>query len=190
VEGAKSPEFDPKRPLASATAVLQAIFLAPKDFYLNFPAEGSLREPTLFVLLISAASGVLRVVANLISVTVFGTTMSLPGVVALNLAFVVLSPVAIGAATGPYLLSVRAFVGPEGNFREVYRMLAYAYGAMILLPFPVVNAFAFTYATFVLMWIGIQSVYRASFLTSLVATLVGFVPVAIAFIYLLASIQK
>jgi hypothetical protein len=69
-------------------------------------------------------------------------------------------------------------------------MLAYAYGVMILLPFPVANAFAFTYATFVLMWLGIRSVYHASFLMSLVATLAGFVPVVIAFIYLLASIQR
>jgi hypothetical protein len=109
------------------------------------------------------------------------------GVAALNLVFVVLSPILVGAAAGVYLLSVRAFVGPEGNFREVYRMLAYAYGAMILLWVPIVNAFAFTYAAMVLMELGIQSVYRTSFLRALVTTLVGFVPVSVAFIYLVGA---
>jgi hypothetical protein len=189
VEGAKSPEFDPKRPLASATAVLRAIFLAPKSFYLNFQAEGPLREPTLFVLLVSAVSGVLSIVANLILGEIFETDTSLPGVAASNLAFIVLSPVFVGAAAGVYLLSVRTFVGPGGNFREVYRMLAYAYGAMILFWIPLVNAFAFTYATMVLMLLGIRSVYRTSFLTALVATLAGFVPIALAFIYLLVMVN-
>ncbi|HZC18858.1 MAG TPA: hypothetical protein VE225_04040, partial [Rubrobacteraceae bacterium] len=79
------------------------------------------------------------------------------------------------------------FIGSRGKFREVYRMLAYAYGPMILFWAPVVNAFAFAYATMVLMWLGIQNVYRTSFLTALVTTLVGFVPVSVAFIYLLGT---
>ena len=188
MNGAKSSEFDPGRPVASAAAVLRGIFLAPKSFYLNFPAEGPLREPALFVLLVSAVSGILSVVVNLMG-SIFGTDTNLPGVVALNLAFVVLSPVAVGAAAGAYLLSVRTFVGPEGSFREIYRMLAYAYGAMILFWVPVVNAVAFTYATMVLMLLGISSVYRTSFLTGLVTTLVGFFPVAIAFIYLVLAVN-
>ena len=187
MEATKSPEFDPKRPLGSAAAVLRGIFLAPRSFYLNFPAEGPLREPSLFVLLISAVSGVLSVVVNIISGAIFGTSASLTGVLALNLAFVVLSPLLVGAAAGAYLLSVRAFVGPQGSFREVYRMLAYAYGAMILFWLPVVNAFAFTYAAFILMLLGIRSVYRTSFLTGLITALAGFVPVAVAFIYLVIA---
>ncbi len=140
----------------------------------------------MFVVLVSAVSGILSVVAN----AVFGAAgTSLLGVVASNLAFVVLSPVLIGAAAGPYLLSVRTFVGPEGSFRGVYRMLAYAYGAMILFWVPIINAFAFTYAAMVLMWLGIRYVYRTSFLTGLVAALVGFVPVAVAFIYLVVVIN-
>jgi hypothetical protein len=189
VEGSKSPEFDPKRPLASATAVLRSIFLAPKSFYLNFQAEGPLREPILFVLLVSAVSGALSIVANLILGAIFETGTSLPGVAASNLAFIVLSPILVGAAAGIYLLSVRTFVGPEGNFREIYRMLAYAYGAMVLFWIPLVNAFAFTYATMVLMLLGIRSVYRTSFLTALVTTLAGFVPIALAFIYLLVTVN-
>lgn len=189
VEGAKSPEFDPKRPVASAVAVLRDVFFAPRSFYLNFTAEGPIREPALFVLLVSAVSGVLSTVVNLISATIFDTGVSLPGVAVSNLAFFVLSPVLVGAAAGVYLLSVRTFIGPEAKFREIYRMLAYAYGAMILFPFPILNALAFTYATFILMLLGIRSVYRASFLTALITALAGFVPVALAFIYLLVVIN-
>lgn len=187
MEATKSPEFDPKHPLGSAAAVLRSIFFAPRSFYLNFSAEGPLREPTLFVLFVSSVSGVLSVVVNIISGAIFGTSASLMGVLALNLAFVVLSPLLVGAAAGAYLLSVRTFVGPQGSFREVYRMLAYAYGAMILFWLPVVNAFAFTYAAFILMLLGIRSVYRTSFLTGLITTLAGFVPVAVAFIYLVVA---
>lgn len=187
MEATKSPEFDPKHPVESAAAVLRSIFLAPRSFYLNFSAEGPLREPALFVLFVSAVSGVLSVVVNIISGAIFGTSASLMGVLALNLAFVVLSPLLVGAAAGAYLLSVRTFVGPQGSFREVYRMLAYAYGAMILFWLPVVNAFAFTYAAFILMLLGIRSLYRTSFLTGLITTLAGFVPVAVAFIYLVVA---
>lgn len=187
MEATKSPEFDPKHPVGSAAAILQSIFLAPRSFYLNFSAEGPLREPTLFVLFVSAVSGVLSVVVNIISGAIFGTSASLMGVLALNLAFVVLSPLLVGAAAGAYLLSVRTFVGSQGSFREVYRMLAYAYGAMILFWLPVVNAFAFTYAAFILMLLGIRSLYRTSFLTGLITTLAGFVPVAVAFIYLVVA---
>ena len=169
--------------------MLRAIFLAPKSFYLNFPAEGPLREPALFVLLVSGVSGVLSMVVNLILGPILGTGTNLLGVVASNLAFVVLSPLAIGVAAGAYLLSVRTFVGPEGDFRQIYRMLAYAYGAMILFWAPVINAFAFTYATLVLMLLGIRSVYRTSFLTGLVTALAGFVPVAVAFIYLVVAVN-
>ena len=187
MEATKSPEFDPKHPVGSAAEILQSIFLAPRSFYLNFSAEGPLREPTLFVLFVSAVSGVLSVVVNIISGAIFGTSASLMGVLALNLAFVVLSPLLVGAAAGAYLLAVRTFVGPQGSFREVYRMLAYAYGAMILFWLPVVNAFAFTYAAFILMLLGIWSVYRTSLLTGLITTLAGFVPVAVAFIYLVVA---
>ncbi len=188
VHDAKSPEFDPKRPVASASAVLRAIFLRPKSFYLSFDAQGPVREPTAFVLLVSVVSGVLSVGANLILAAVFGmTSTNLLGVAALNVVFVVLSPILVAMAAGMYLLSLRGFVGSEVTFREVYRMLAYAYGAMVLFWIPIVNALAFTYATLILMGLGIRSVYRTSFLKALVTTVVGVVPVSIAFIYLLGT---
>jgi hypothetical protein len=180
-------EFDPRRPVASAAAVLRGIFIYPKRFYLNFPAEGPLREPTLFVLLISAVSGILSVALNLVLGVIFGTGANIGGIVVLNLAFVALSPVLVGLAAGAYLLSVLTFVGPGGRYREVYRMLAYAYGAMILFPFPVLNAVAFTYAALILMWFAIRGAYRTSFLSGLITALVGFVPVALAFIYLVVT---
>ncbi len=169
--------------------MLRAIFFAPRRFYSDFSAEGPLREPILFILLVSAVSGVLSIVVNLVSAAVFGSAASLLGVAVSNVAFVVLSPVLIGAAAGAYLLSIRTFIGTEGKFREVYRMLAYAYGAMILFSIPVLNALAFTYATLILMLLGIRSVYRASFLTALITALAGFVPVALAFIYLLVAVN-
>jgi hypothetical protein len=189
VEGEKFLEFDPKRPVASAMTVIRGIFLSPRDFYLNFPVEGPLREPTLFILLVSGVSGVLSVVVNLILGLIFGTGTSLLGVAASNLVFVVLSPLAVGVAAGAYLLSVRIFVGPEGDYWQIYRMLAYAYGAMILFWVPIINAFAFTYATLVLMMLGISSVYRTSFPTALITALAGFVPVVVALIYLVVAVN-
>jgi hypothetical protein len=187
VNRAKSPEFDPNRSFRSAAAVLRAIFFGPRAFYLNFDAEGPAREPAVFVLLVSAVSGVLSIVVNSVAAAFFGADVDLLGVAALNLAFVVLSPVLVGAAAGAYLLSVRGFVESGANFREVYRMLAYAYGAMILFWVPIVNAFAFTYAGMILMGLGIHGLYRTSFLTTLVTTLVGFVPSSLAYIYLLGA---
>jgi hypothetical protein len=37
------------------------------------------------------------------------------------------------------------------------------------------------------MGLGIRSVYRTSFLTALVTTLVGFIPVSVAFMYFLIT---
>ena len=186
----KSPEFDLKRPLASAAAVLRAIFLGPRTFYLNFDARGPIREPTVFVLLVSAVTGVLSLVVSSIFAMVFEAGVSLPVVAALNLAYIVLSPVLVGMAAGAYLLSIRMFIGRGPELREVYRMFAYAYGAMILFWVPLVNALAFVYAAMVLMILGIQSVYRTSFLTALITTLVGFVSTSLAFIYLLGAANR
>lgn len=163
--------------------MLRAIFLAPKRFYLNFPAEGSLREPVLFVLLVSAVSAVLR----LLLVLIFSTEGAGEAGIAVleTLAYVALSPLLVGLFSGAHLLSVRAFVGPEGDFRQIYRMLAYAWGAAILFWIPGLSAFAFTYVTLVLVGIGIRYVYRTSFLTALVTALVGFVPSAILYLLLI-----
>jgi hypothetical protein len=183
VEVERSPEFDPKRPVASAAAVLRAVLLAPKSFYLNFSAEGRLREPILFVLLVSAVSAVLR----LLLVLIFSTEGAGEAGIAVleTIAYVALSPMLIGLFSGAYLLSVRTFVGPEGNFRQIYRMLAYAWAGAILFWIPGVGAFAFTYVTLVLMAIGIRYVYRTSFLTALVTALVGYVPAAIFYLLLI-----
>jgi hypothetical protein len=183
VEVGRSPGFDPKRPVASAAAVLRAVLLAPKSFYLNFIAEGTLREPTLFVLLVSAVGAVLR----LLLILIFSTEGAAEaGIVVLEtIAYVALSPLLVGIFSGAYLLSVRTFVGPEGNFRQIYRMLAYAWGGVILFWIPGLGAFAFTYVTLVLMAIGIRYVYRTSFLTALVTALVGYVPAAIFYLLLI-----
>ena len=163
--------------------MLRAVLLTPKSFYLNFTAEGPLREPTLFVLLVSAVSATLR----LLLVLIFSTEgVGEAGIAALEaIAYVALSPLLLGLFSGAYLLSLRTFVGPEGNFRQIYRMLAYAWAGAILFWIPGVGAFAFTYVTLVLMAIGIRYVYRTSFLTALVTALVSYVPAAIFYLLLI-----
>lgn len=161
--------------------MLRAVFLAPKTFYLNFPADGSLREPALFVLLVSAVTAVLNPVVLLARGAPFGAEGNLLGVVGLNAAFLVLSPVVIGVASGVYLLSVRTFVGKDPNFAQIFRILAYAYGPMVLFWLPVVNALVFAYSFLVLVIIALHSVYQTPFLTAFVTALVGFVPVSLAY---------
>ncbi len=180
-------EFDPKRPLASAADIVRALFLSPRRFFLNLSAEGPLREPALFVLLVSAAGAAIGVAVALVLEVVFGGGLELRelGFTLLKAAVSVLAaPLIVGVMAGPYLLSLRTFIGPDGGFGEVYRMLAYAYGAMILFWTPVVGAFAFTYTTLVLMAVAFRYVYRASFTTALVTALVGYVPAALLFIFL------
>jgi hypothetical protein len=190
VDGSESPKFALERPIASAVVVVWAIFLGPRTFYLNFDAKGSIREPVVFVVLVSAVSGVLSLVVNSIFAVASGASLSLPVVAALILAYIVLSPVLVRMAAGAYLLSIRMFIGRGPELWGVYRIFAYAYGAMVLFWVPLLNALVFVYATMILMMLGIQSVYRTSLLTVLVATLVGFVPTSLAFIYLLGAANR
>ncbi|WP_166395573.1 YIP1 family protein [Rubrobacter marinus] len=179
-------EFDPGRPVGSFLEVLRGLFFAPKRFFVEFSAEGPLREPILFVLLVSAVSAVVR----LALVAVFGVSFGDldagdMGASALQaLLYVAFSPVLVGLFAAVYLLSLRTFMGNTGDYRQVYRLISYVYGALILLPLPVVNAFAFTYAMLVLVAVGVRYVYRASFLTALLTALVGYVPAALLFLTL------
>jgi hypothetical protein len=179
-------EFSLQRPLPSALAVIRAVLFSPKSFYLNFSAEGPLREPTLFVLLVGAITGFLTAAVAILSGLLFGEVSG--GEVGLTVLeavlFALLSPLAVGVVAGVYLLSIRTFVGKVSGFREVYRMAAYAFGALILAWIPVVGAFAVTYALMVLMGIAVRVVYRTSFLTALVTVLVGFMPISLALIWL------
>lgn len=177
-----SPEFALDSPATSAAAVIRSIFFSPRDFYVRFSEDGPLREPVLFVALVTAVTATLRLVLTL----VFGSNdMSSVGVsVAEALGFVVLSPAIVAVLAGTYLLSIRTFVGKVGDFRAVYRMAAYAYGAMVLFWVPVLNAFAFTYFALVLMALAVRYVYRTSLMTAVVTALVAYVPAALLFIFL------
>lgn len=179
-------ELDLTRPVASAASIVRSIFLSPRRFFLNFSAEGPLREPIIFVLLVSAMGAAIGVAVALVLGAIFGGVDARDvGVTLLEAAvYVIVAPLIVGVLSGAYLLSLRTFVGPDAGFREVYRMLAYAYGAMILFWIPVVGAFAFTYAMLVLMAVAFRYVYRASFVTALVTALVGYVPAALLFIFL------
>jgi hypothetical protein len=186
VRSAEAPEFSLQRPLPSALAVIRAVLFSPRSFYLNFSAEGSLREPAVFTLLVAAVTGTLTAAVAIVSGLLFGeVSAGEVGLTALEvLLFTLLSPLAVGLVAGIYLLSVRTFVGKVASFREVYRMAAFASGALILAWIPLVGAFAVTYALMVLMGIAIRYVYRTSFLTAVVTALVSFVPIAVALIWL------
>lgn len=178
MEKLKTPEFDPGRPVSSAAEVIRAVLLNPQGFYRGFSVEGPVREPTIFVLLVGAVVGVLSAVITLTSGLVFGeVTLYILGFTLLQAGLLaVLSPVIVGVIAAIYLLSIRTFVGPVANLRQVYRMAAYAYGAMILAWIPLLYAFVITYMLMILMGFGIRTVYRTSFLTAVVTVLVGFVP--------------
>ena len=183
---AQAPEFDLQRPLPSALAVIRAVLFSPRSFYQNFSPEGPVREPAVFVLLIGAVTGVLSAAVALLSNLIFGEVGA--GEVGLTVVeavvFALLSPLAVGVVAGVYLLSIRTFVGKISSFREVYRMAAYASGALILAWIPLVGAFAVTYALMVVMGMGVRFVYRTSLLTAIVTALVSFVPISVALIWL------
>ena len=184
-----SPEFDLRRPIASAVAVIRAVLFSPRSFYVNFKVEGSLKEPAAFVLLVGAVCGILGAAVALCTNLLFGDfdAGDLRAAALDALLFALLSPVGVGVVAGVYLLSIRTFVGKVSDFREVYRMAAYAAAALILAWIPVLGAFAFSYALIVLMGMAIQSVYGTTFLTTFVTAVVGFVPVASVVIWLLIA---
>jgi len=185
----QAPEFDLQRPFASAVAVIRTVLLSPRSFYLNFKVEGPKREPAAFVLLVGAISGLLGAAVALFSNLLFGDLDAgdLRAAVEDAVLFALLSPVGVGVVAGVYLLSIRTFVGKVSGFREVYRMAAYAAAALVFAWIPILGAFAFTYALMVLMGIGIQSVYRTSFITAVVTALIGFVPVASVLVWITIS---
>ena len=182
----EAPEFSLQRPLASALAAIRAVLFSPSRFYLNFPVEGPLREPAVFVLVVGVVAGFLAAAVAIVSNLIFGElSAGEVGVTVLEaLLFALLSPLAVGVVAAFYLLSIRTFVGKVGTFGEVYRLAAYAFGAMILAWVPIVGAFVVTYALMVLMGIAVRTVYRTSFLTAVVTALVGFLPISLALIWL------
>ena len=184
-----SPEFDLRRPFASAVAVIRTVLFSPRSFYVNFRVEGPLKEPAAFVLLVGAVCGILGAAVALSTNLLFGDLDAgdLRAAALDALLFALLSPVGVGVVAGVYLLSIRTFVGKVSGFREVYRMAAYAAAALVLAWIPVLGAFAFSYALIVLLGIAIQSVYGTTFLTTFVTAVVGFVPVASVVIWLLIA---
>jgi hypothetical protein len=186
VRSAEAPEFSLQRPLPSAFAVVRAVLFSPRSFYLNFSGEGPLIEPAVFVLLVAVVTGTLTAAVAIVSNFLFGeVSAGEVGLTALEaLLFTLLSPLAVGLVAGIYLLSIWTFVGKVASFREVYRMAAYAFGALVLAWIPIVGAFAVTYALMVLMGIAIRYVYRTSLLTAVITALMGFVPISVALIWL------
>lgn len=183
---APPPEFNLRSPLSSALAVIRAVLLSPRGFYGRFSAEGPLGEPTAFVVLVGAVAGTLTAAVALFSNLVFGELGA--GVVLVTLgealAFALLSPLVVGVVAGVYLLAINTFVGRVATFREVYRVAAYAWSAMVFAWIPLLGAFAVTYALMILMGIAVRVVYRASLLTAVITALVAFVPLGVALIWI------
>jgi hypothetical protein len=186
VHSERSPEFDLERPFSSAVAVIRAVLFSPRSFYLNLKVEGPVGEPTVFVLLVGAVSGVLGAAVALASNFFFGDfdATDLRAALVGALLFALLSPVGVGVAAGIYLVSIRTFIGRDSGFTEVYRMAAYAASALVFAWIPILGAFAFTYALMVLMGIGIKTIYKTSLLAAVVTALTGFVPVASVLVWL------
>jgi hypothetical protein len=186
VQGDQAPEIDLRRPFGSAVTVIRTVLFSPRSFYLNFKVEGPLKEPAVFVLLVGAFSGILGAAVALSSNVLFGDldAEDLRAAAVGAVLFAVLSPVGVGLVAGVYLLSIKTFVGKVAGFSEVFRMAAYAASVLVFAWIPILGAFAFTYALMVLMGIGIQSVYKTSFLTAVITAVVGFVPVVSVLVWL------
>jgi hypothetical protein len=102
VRDAEAPEFSLHHPLPSALAVIRAVLFSPRSFYLGFSAEGPIREPAVFVLLVAAVTGVLTAAVAILSSLFFGSVSA--GGVGLTmleaLFFALLSPLAVGVVAG------------------------------------------------------------------------------------------
>ncbi|BBL80151.1 hypothetical protein RxyAA322_20050 [Rubrobacter xylanophilus] len=185
-EEAKPPEFDPGRPLGSALKVLRAALLSPRRFYAGLPADGPVREPALFTLLVGAFSGLMGAAVSLGTGLAAGNLGAAEAGITLLQALLaaLLSPAFVGVVAAVYLLAIRTFVGRVADFRGVYRISAYAFGAMALAWIPALGALAVTYSLMVLMGFGVRYVYRTSSLTALVTALSCFVPLGVALIWL------
>ncbi len=188
MQSTKAPEFSLDRPLSSALATIRAVLFSPRAFFSNFPADGPLKEPVLFVLLVGTVTGVLGAVVALVSNVVTGGVGAddLQAAVVEGLLFALLSPVGVAVAAGVYLLSIRTFVGKVADYSQAYRIVAYAYSAFVFAWVPVLGSIAISYALLVLIGIAIKEVYETSFLTAVITALVGFVPVGSALVWVTA----
>lgn len=184
----KAPEFSLDRPVTSALATVRAVLFSPRIFFSNFRAGGPMKEPFLFTLLVGSVFAALAAAVALVTNAVSGgiSAGDLRAAAVEGLLFALLSPVGVGVAAGVYLLSIRTFVGKAAEFSQVYRLLAYSYAAFAFAWVPILGSIAVPYALLVLMGIAIKEVYEASFLTAVIAALVGFVPVGSALVWVTA----
>lgn len=190
MQSAKAPEFETSRPIQSAIATVRAVVFSPRAFFSNLPPEGEIREPVLFALLVGGVTGVLGALVALVSNALTGGVGAedLRAALVEGVLFALLSPVGVGIAAGIYLLSLRTFVGRVGDFRQVYRLLAYAYAAFAFAWIPLLGSIAIPYALLVLMGVAIKEVYETTYLTAVIAALVGFIPVGTMLVWVTAVV--
>ncbi|MGI8650864.1 MAG: hypothetical protein ACR2KW_10895 [Rubrobacter sp.] len=162
------------------------MFGSPRKFFLNFEAEGSLREPAIYAGIVGVISGVLAVVLGpLFAALLDSGTGEVFGLTPIEgLGFAVVYPAFVALAAGVYLLAIQVFIGKVGSFGQLFRMSAYAFSGMIFAWLPFIGAFAITYSLLVAMVIGIRYVFSTTLITALVVTLTGFVPLSLGLIAL------
>ncbi|MGI8540120.1 MAG: YIP1 family protein, partial [Rubrobacteraceae bacterium] len=185
-----SPEFDLSNPLASFFSVLRAVVFSPRRFFTNFETDGPMREPAIFAFLVGVAGGILSLITAPILAFFFGSEVNISQGVSFGLSplaavgFAVLSPALVAIMATVYLVAIRTFIGGDGDFRRIFRMSAYAYGAMFLAPMPIIGAFAVTFSLMIVMGVGVHVIYRSAFMTTLITALTGFVPIALILVAL------
>ena len=188
MQSVEAPEFRLDRPVSSALATIRAVLFSPRTFFSNLPADGPLKEPFLFTLLVGTVFAILAAAVALVSNVVSGgiSAGDLRAAVVEGLLFAALSPVGVAVAAGAYLLSIRTFIGKVAEFSQVYRLLAYSYAAFVFAWIPILGSVAVPYVLLVLMGIAIKEVYETSFLTAVITALVGFIPVGSALVWVTA----
>lgn len=181
-----SPEFDLSNPAGSFWRVFRAIFSSPRKFFLGFEAEGSLKGPAIYTVVIGFISGLLGVALGPPFAAVFDSgTDEVFGLTPLEgVGFAIIYPAFVALAAAVYLLAIRVFIGRVGDFGQIFRMASYGFGGMAFAWIPLIGAFAITYSLLVTMVIGIRYVFSTTFITALVVTLTGFVPLALGLIAL------
>ncbi|MDX5894961.1 YIP1 family protein [Rubrobacter radiotolerans] len=182
-----SPEFSLSNPAGSFWSVFSSVLGSPKRFFLGFEQEGEVREPLVYAAIVGFIGALLSFALSPVFRLMFGTGTGdeVYGLGALEaLGFVVVFPLFVLFAAGVFLLAITIFVGPVADFRQLIRMCAYAFSGLAFAWIPFVGAFLVTYSLLVLMLIGIRYVYRTTFLTALVVSVTGFVPLATVLIAL------
>ena len=182
-----SPEFSLSNPAGSFWSVFSSVLGSPRRFFLGFRQEGEIREPLVYAAIVGFVGAVISFALSPVFRYMFGTGTGdeVYGLGALEaVGFALVFPLFVALAAGIFFLTITLFVGPVADFKQLFRMCAYAFSGLMFAWVPFIGAFLITYSLLVLMVIGVRYVYRTAFLTALVISITGFVPLALVLIAL------